>query len=76
MTERLVHLTMASLTALPLAVWLQPPWYASLTLVLVLFQMYGLTYTLNVMLKSQALVLMLLTEAWEEHAKQSKRNPK
>lgn len=72
MMERFVHLTLAALTALPLATWLQPPWYVSLTLVLVLFQMYSPTYTLNALVKSQVLVPMLLAEAREERAKQSK----
>lgn len=72
MMAKLVHLTMAALTALPMATWLQPPRHVSLTLVLVLSQMYSLTHTLNALVKSQVLGLMLLVEAREERAKQSK----
>lgn len=72
MTEKLVYTTLSALTALPLIMWMQPPWYVSFALMFLVFQMYGLTYSLNVLVKSQGLIMFLLSEEKMARLKQTK----
>ena len=72
MTQKIVHTILSALTALPLIMWTQPPWYVSAALMFLVFQVYSLTYSLNVLVKSQVLIMFLLSEEKMARPKQTK----